>query len=285
MDAAARKRDDINQYNLTDSEFAELSSIIYKDMGIFIDDSKRQLIYRRISVRLKTLGMNSFSEYIDLVKSRDPAEIEVFQNTITTNLTSFFRESHHFDYLAKSIIPEISAANKISKRLRIWSAGCSTGQEPYSIAITLRDAFPEIDIWDAKVLCTDLDTQVLQKCKSGVYSAKEMKNLPHEYRSRWFESVDGTADSDMVADKRLKDLLFFKQLNLMNEWQMQGKFDVIFCRNVVIYFDQPTKKKLMARFADYLAPGGYLILGHSESLQSAKEQFELIGKTIYKKVK
>lgn len=285
MGAAAKNQDNINHYNLTDSEFQELSSIIYKDTGIFIDESKRQLIYRRISVRLKKLGMGSFSEYIALVKTRDPSETEIFQNTITTNLTSFFRESHHFDYLGESIVPEILATNKLSKKLRVWSAGCSTGQEPYSIAITLREAFPEIDSWDAKVLCTDLDTDVLQKCNNGVYSNKEVTNLPSDYRSRWFDAVANDPDKAVMATQSLKDILFFKQLNLMDEWQMRGTFDVIFCRNVVIYFDKPTQKKLMERFADYVAPGGYLILGHSESLQGAKDRFELIGKTIYKKIK
>ena len=285
MGAVARNQDDINRYNLTDAEFKELSSIIYKDTGIFIDESKRQLIYRRISVRLKNLGMSSFSEYIDLVKTRDPAETEIFQNTITTNLTSFFRESHHFDFLRESIVPEILTSNKLSEKLRIWSAGCSTGQEPYSIAITLREAFPEIDRWDAKVLCTDLDTEVLQKCKSGVYSRKDVANLPNDYSSRWFDTVANESEGAVVAKQSLKDILFFKQLNLMDEWKMRGTFDVIFCRNVVIYFDKPTQKRLMERFSDYLVTGGYLVLGHSESLQGAKDRFELIGKTIYKKIK
>ena len=274
------------EYAFSDADFNTLREMIQTETGISMGESKRQLIYRRISSRLKKLRMSSFSDYIELLESGDPEEFEVFLNTITTNLTSFFREKHHFEYLSDKVLPEI-ISKKISagKKLRIWSAGCSTGQEPYSIAMTLREGMPDIDQWDAKVLCTDLDTQVLAKSSNGAYTQRDVDNLSAEILSKWFVPQINGGEQLYLAKPELKKLLVFNPLNLMAPWPMKGKFDVIFCRNVIIYFDKPTQVKLMERFAEYIAPGGYLILGHSESLHGAQERFQLIGKTIYQKVK
>jgi chemotaxis protein methyltransferase CheR len=247
-------------------------------------DSKRELIYRRVTARLKVTNIASFKDYLDFLKKGDPSEVEAFSNAVTTNLTSFFREGHHFDFLAKNIIPEIVARPRNdAKRLRIWSAGCSTGEEPYSIAITLKETLKNIDSWDAKILCTDIDSNVLKTCKSGIYSQQRVENIPQEQVRRWFRK-SRAEDGDLVkVSQELQDLVVFKKLNLMLDWPMKGCFDAIFCRNVIIYFDKPTQRVLIERFANLLADGGYLILGHSESLFSVSDRFSLLGQTIYRK--
>ncbi len=272
------------QSTLTDAEFNEVRAIIKEMTGISMSDSKRQLIYRRLSSRMKALNIGTFQEYLTFLKSGDATEVELFSNAVTTNLTSFFREHHHFDYLANTILPEIVTHKGAgNKRLRIWSAGCSTGEEPYSIAITLLEAMPNLPSWDAKLLCTDLDSDVLAKSREGVYPLQSVEKIPAARLQRWFQK--GTNERGPIARVRgeLQELITFKRLNLMHEWPMRGKFDVIFCRNVVIYFDKPTQRVLMDRYADMLEDDGYLILGHSESLHNVSDRFALIGKTIYRK--
>lgn len=271
---------------LSDAEYDQLCTMIVEQTGISMGESKRQLVYRRVSGRLKELGLSTFSEYIEFLKTDDPVEREIFINTITTNLTSFYRENHHFEYLAETIIPDLLAKKKIGRdNLRIWSAGCSKGQEPYSLAMTLRESIPAVDQWDLKVLCTDLDTEVLKKGFSGIYTDREVEGIPAEKLAKWFTQSIDQGEEKYIANADLKKLLVFNQLNLMESWPMKGKFDVIFCRNVIIYFDKETQKRLMERFVEYLTPNGYLILGHSESLHGAQDRFKLIGKTIYQKTK
>jgi len=270
--------------DLSDREFDELRSIIKKLTGISLSDSKRQLVYRRVSGRLKALGIETFREYCDYLRSDSEGELEEFTNSITTNLTSFFREQHHFDYLVNTLLPEIMAGKASSgRRLRIWSAGCSTGEEAYSLAITLRESWPDLQKWDARILATDLDTEVLSTCRAGLYPAERVEKMPRKQRNRWFlkSSVDGR---QMIKVRpELRELITFKQLNLMEEWPMRGKFDVIFCRNVMIYFDKPTQKTLVERYAGLLENDGHLFVGHSESLFNVTDRFTLLGKTIYRK--
>ena len=273
-----------NEFSLSDREFNEIRVVVKKLTGISIGDSKRQLVYRRIAKRLKATNINTFQGYLDYLKNGDPSEHEHFANAVTTNLTSFFREKHHFDFLAKTIIPEIEASKGNSgKRLRIWSAGCSTGEEPYSIAITLRESLKNLNDWDAKVLCTDLDSAVLNTCRAGEYSLQRAENIPTDQLRRWFKKSQAQDVVQLKVKPALLELLTFRQLNLMDDWPMRGLFDVIFCRNVIIYFDKPTQRVLIDRYADILEAGGYLILGHSESLFSVTDRFSLIGKTIYRK--
>lgn len=274
------------EFRMTDQEFKQFQTLIYDMTGINMGDSKRQLIFRRLVGRLKSLELSSFSDYLARLKRGDDAvELEIFTNSITTNLTSFFREQHHFDYLAENIIPELlRKKRRADKRLRIWSAGCSTGEEPYSIAITMRESIPDIGSWDAKLLSTDLDSNVLETAKNGIYPEERVESLPSEVVKKWFlKSVQ--QDKTLVsANRSLQELITFKQLNLMQDWPMRGPFDVIFCRNVVIYFDKKTQRRLINRYADLLDEDGHLILGHSESLHEVSDRFELIGKTIYKKI-
>lgn len=271
---------------LGDKEFNDIRTVIKELTGISMGDSKHQLIHRRLSSRLKATGINTFQGYLEYLRKGDTAELEAFTNSITTNLTSFFREPHHFDYLAREIIPEI-VANKdaTNKRLRIWSAGCSTGEEPYSIAMTLRESLQNIDQWDAKILCTDLDSDVLNICRAGIYSQRRVEKVAENRLRRWFRKSRAQDDDRLIVSPQLQELITFKQLNLMHDWPMKGRFDAIFCRNVIIYFDKPTQRVLIDRFADSLEEGGTLILGHSESLFNVSDRFSLIGKTIYRRIR
>lgn len=272
-------RDPAQRPELSDAEFNKIRAVIRDITGISMGESKRQLVYRRLMGRLKALSIPTFDGYLEFLESGDKSEIELFTNAVTTNLTSFFREAHHFEYLAGTIIPEIVAAKRSDSRLRIWSAGCSTGEEPYSIAMTLRESLREIASWDAKILCTDLDSDVVATATAGVYPESRIEKVSAERLRRWFQKCSGEV---RIRDE-LRENITFKQLNLMHDWPMRGKFDVIFCRNVVIYFDKPTQRVLIDRFANILKDGGYLIIGHSESLFKVSDRFTLLGKTIYKK--
>jgi len=272
------------EFALSDREFDEIRKVIKDLTGISMSASKRHLIYRRLQTRLKAIGIGTFRTYLDLLKKGDPKEREAFTNAVTTNLTSFFREQHHFDYVAQTIVPEMVRKKTDSgRRVRIWSAGCSTGEEPYSIAITLLETLENPDRWDAKLLCTDLDSDVLRTAEAGIYKQDRVEKIPPSRLRRWFEKRPAQDDDRVRANSRLRKLITFKQLNLMDEWPMRGRFDVIFCRNVVIYFDKPTQRILMDRYANILEDDGYLIIGHSESLTNVSDRFELVGQTIYRK--
>lgn len=273
-----------NQPQISDAEFIRIRDMIYKVAGIKLADGKKDLVYRRLSGRLSRLGLNSFSDYCDYVQDEANGELQSFCDSLTTNFTSFFREQHHFDFLRSQFVDEMQQrAAHSGKRLRIWSAGCSSGEEPYSIAMTLLDRFPGIDGWDARILATDLDTNVLQQCRGGSYSGEKIDKVPADIRKRWFRTT--TPNGDYVVDDRLRSLIVFKQLNLMGDWPMRGPFDIIFCRNVIIYFDKQTQVRLVERFAKLLRDGGYLIIGHSESLLNVSDRFVLSGKTIHRKIR
>ena len=280
----ANNEDTPREFSMSDRDFERIRSVIKDVTGINMSDSKRQLVYRRLGSRLKATGIGSFQAYLDHIREGNPAELEQFTNAVTTNLTSFFRENHHFQFLEKTVLPEaVARAARGDKRLRIWSAGCSTGEEPYSIAITLRETLKDIAQWDAKVLCTDLDSDVIETCKAGIYSMQRVEKIPPERLRRWFKKGRGSDEERVKVSPQLQELLTFKQLNLMHDWPMKGRFHLIFCRNVIIYFDKPTQRVLIDRYADILADGGYLILGHSESLFNVSDRFKLIGNTIYRK--
>ena len=238
--------------------------------------------------RIRELKLASFTDYCDLLKNNDEHELPKFINAITTNLTSFFRESHHFDYLGEKFIPEILRHNRrkndSGKRLRIWSSASSTGEEAYSIAITLMESMKsELGSWDARILATDLDTDVINKGVSGVYRSDSISDLKPGIKKRWFNKGSGDNKGFVKVDSELSELICFKQLNLLHDWPIKGPFDVIFCRNVLIYFDRETQEKLIPRFYNLLRPGGILFLGHSESILKESEKFESLGKTIYRR--
>jgi chemotaxis protein methyltransferase CheR len=273
----ARARD----YQLSDREFQVIRRLVRKLTGIALAESKRELVYGRLVRRLRRLQLSGFGEYIALLEGGEPAELEQFTNAITTNLTSFFREAHHFEFLRDTAFPEIAARNPAARRLRIWSAGCSSGEEPYSLAIVLQESIARFRGWDVKILATDLDSQVLGSAVAGEYPADRFEKMSTARRDRWFRP---NADGAFVAAPELKALITFKPLNLMGAWPFRGPFDVVFCRNVIIYFDKPTQQALFERIGQLQRAQDFLCIGHSESLFNVSEQYQLVGKTIYRRL-
>ncbi len=205
-------------------------------------------------------------------------------DSISTNLTGFFREPAHFDHLAQVVLPQIADRTAgQGRRLRIWSAGCSSGEEPYTVAIVMNEHIPDLDAWDARILATDLSTRMLARAREGTYEAHRLAEVPGGCLSRYFTCVHPRGERVYRVNDRLRRLVCFARLNLMEAWPMQGPFDVIFCRNVMIYFDKPTQSRLVEQFWRLLAPGGVLFVGHSESLARVKHGFEYVQPTVYRK--
>tara|TARA_R110002072_G_scaffold154_1_gene1001 strand:+ start:58659 stop:59501 length:843 start_codon:yes stop_codon:yes gene_type:complete len=270
------------EFLMSDADFEKISELAYSYTGIVLGPQKRDMVYGRLARRLRDLKIQSVVDYIPLIQAHEQPEVSKFINAITTNLTSFFRERHHFDFLAKTVCPEWMQTNSENKKIRVWSAGCSTGEEPYSIAMTLRENL-NLSAWDCKILATDLDSKVIEKGQQGIYGIDRIETLPIEQKKQWF--LHDRNHPDVVKVKPdLQSLIRFKRLNLLENWPMKGKFDLIFCRNVVIYFNEATQSVLFDRYADMLKDGGYLIIGHSESLNRVCQRFKPIGKTIYQKM-
>lgn len=268
------------EFAMTGADYEFIRTTVYNECGIVLSDQKRDMVYSRLARRIRALKLSNFANYIQYLQENRDLEFGEFINSITTNLTSFFREPHHFDFLANQALMDMKTNHAIDKRVRIWSAGCSTGMEPYSIAMTLANKFTPA--WDLKILATDLDTNVLNTAKEGVYEAKTVTGIDQALLKEHFLH-DSSGSMYRVQDK-LKKFITFKQLNLLEPWPMKGPFDVIFCRNVVIYFDLETKNKLFERYAQLLRPNGYLILGHSETMSKEVTCFKSLGKTVYQKV-
>jgi chemotaxis protein methyltransferase CheR len=270
---------------LGEEEFQFLRRFVHQQCGIALSEQKHQLVQGRLLRRLRSLGFKDFGSYCELLR-RDPAsELGELASAISTNVTSFFREVHHYDYLADELLPRwLEHKRRQGDRLRIWSAGCSSGEEPYALAMVLAEAIERTgSTLDMKILATDLSPQALEAAQKGVYPLGRLDGVSAERRRRWFLRGEGEFDGLACVHPRLRELVSIMPLNLLHEWPMQGPFDAIFCRNVVIYFDQPTKQKLFSRYATLLAPGGLLFLGHSESMHGLSDEFELIGRTIYRK--
>ncbi|MBE9532749.1 MAG: protein-glutamate O-methyltransferase [Proteobacteria bacterium] len=274
----------MREFEFSDANFESIRQFVSENTGIVLTEKKKDMVYGRLSKRIRKGGFGSFDAFIHELDNGNEEEQDFMINAITTNLTAFFRENHHFEHLASVVIPELIEKNKYNKRIRIWSAGCSTGEEPYSIAITLRENIPDIDKWDIKILATDLDANVVAHGKAGTYREDRITGLPDKVIKRWFTSGVGE-DGDMVqVDPDLQKLITFKRLNLLHEWPMKGPFDFMFCRNVVIYFDKDTQRVLFDRYADLLAPQAHLFIGHSETLFKVSTRFDSLGSTIYKKL-
>ena len=272
------------EFEFSDQDFQRIRRIINEVAGISLADGKRELVYSRLSRRLRQLGLRRFDEYCRLLEpGGDSEELGEFVNALTTNLTAFFREPHHFEFLAEELLPALTRERAFgNRRLRVWSAGCSTGEEPYSIAMVLRELLPAVG-WDVKILATDLDSNVLATAERGVYEWERVKGLSEARLRRWFLRGRGAQEGRVQVAPALREMIAFRRLNLMEEWPMRGFFDVVFCRNVVIYFDKPTQRELFERFADILVDRGHLFVGHSESLFKVTERFTPLGKTIYRK--
>jgi chemotaxis protein methyltransferase CheR len=277
--AAPRAR----EFVFSNDDFEALRRLVKELTGINLTDQKRELVYGRLARRLRALHLKTFAEYRDLLAGDGGKEIGEFCNAITTNLTSFFRESHHFDYLREQLLQARAAERGASRRLRIWSAGCSTGEEPYSLAMTVLEAIPELRTWDIKILATDLDSDVLAKAQRGIYAADRVRPLGPQRLSRFFLERRGRDGPCYEVAPELMSLITFRQLNLMHSLPMKGPLDAIFCRNVVIYFDKDTQRELFSRVAQLQRPRDLLFLGHSESLFKVSESYTPIGKTIYRR--
>ncbi|MGH8119800.1 MAG: CheR family methyltransferase [Gammaproteobacteria bacterium] len=276
---------EFSRYKFTDNDFNYISSLINGHTGIRLGQTKRELVYARLTKRLRALGLQTFREYCDLLRDGDQNELINCINAITTNVTTFFREIHHFEFLERTVLPDLIRQKALSvlPRVRVWSAGCSTGEEPYSIEIVLREQ-PALQRWNVRLLATDLDTHVLERAQQGIYDIKQLEKVSAERCKRWFRIGTGRNDQRVSVVPELRERVRFRQLNLKDAWPMRGPFDVIFCRNVVIYFDKEMQKKLFNRFADMLSPDGYLFIGHSESLFGITDRFKIAGRTIYQKV-
>ena len=271
------------EFRYTDTHFRCIRDLVREHVGISMSDAKRELVYGRLARRLRRLGLDSFDQYCELLRHGGSGELEEFTNAITTNLTAFFREPHHFDYLASTLLPDLVREKAAHKRLRIWSAGCSTGEEPYSIAMTLAETIPGLDLWDVQILATDIDSNVLATGESGIYAENRIEGLSPGRKKRWFHKGGGGNAGKVRVVPELRRLVRFRKLNLVDCWPMRGPFDIIFCRNVVIYFDKPTQTALFDRFACMLGHGCPLFIGHSESLFKVSDRFKLIGKSMYSK--
>jgi len=266
---------------ITDKEFGLFQSLIYQQVGISLDTPKKTLLTSRLGKRLRELQLPSYQAYYDRVSGKGgEEELTRLVDLISTNKTDFFREPVHFDFLREHVLPQVQA----TRTLRIWSSAASSGEEPYTIAMTLNDAIPDHTRWDLKILASDISTRVLAKAASGIYDQERVEQLPQDVVRRHFLRGKGEQVGKLKVRRHLAELISFRRINLMAPaFPIRTPLDVIFCRNVLIYFDRPTQAALMGKFFRYLRPGGYLFIGHSESLQWIEHQFTFIKPTIYQK--
>jgi len=264
----------------TDADFAVIAQLAGRDFGLHLTSAKRDLVYSRLLKRLRALGLDQFSAYCSLITGPQGAEERMAMlSALTTNVTHFFREEHHFRILRERALPPLIQAARDGARVRLWSAGCSAGQEPYSLAFTMLALCPDAVQLNLRILATDVDSQVLARAEQGCYPAEELDAIPGPMR----RFVDRSGDSFAIGEQARK-LVTFGPLNLIQPWPMAGPFDVIFCRNVAIYFDKPTQARLWARFAGIMAPGAVLCIGHSERIAGPSEaMFRSVGVTTYQR--
>ncbi len=268
------------EFLFTHDDFKRIAQMLHADSGIALPDSKATLVYSRLAKRLRALGLESFRDYCAMVAGAEGIdERKRMLASLTTNVTRFFREPHHFEHLKSQVLPPLLDAAKRGQRVRIWSAGCSTGPEPYSIALTILGLMPDATEYDIKILASDIDPDVVEVGRKGIYSTEAVSPVPADLRNKWFQNAGGR--NVQVADE-LRELVAFRELNLIGDWPMKGKFNVIFCRNVVIYFQEDTQTMIWNRFRNYLTPNGCLYIGHSERLTGTGEAFRTEALTTYR---
>lgn len=272
------------EFPFTWSDFRQIAALVHSQAGIVLTESKVNLVYSRLAKRLRAIGLKTFREYCALVQGEDGVdERQTMIAAMTTNVTRFFREAHHFDYLRDEVLPGLKRAALAGKRVRIWSAGCSSGEEPYSIALTLLAMIPEAGRLDVRILATDIDPNMIARGRAGIYDQKLIESIPREMRGRFLSPVEEGGAATHQINSELRELVRFNELNLLEPWPMRGKFDVIFCRNVMIYFDEPTQNSIWSRFAELLPPHAPLFIGHSERIATDKQPFDLIAQTTYRR--
>ena len=272
------------EYPFTQEDFRTIAAMLIEDAGIALPDSKATLAYSRLAKRLRALGLKNFKDYCALIASPNGVdERRKMLASLTTNVTRFFREPHHFEHLKTRVLPDLLAHAKRGGRVRIWSAGCSTGQEPYTIALTLLSLLPDAGRYDIKILASDIDPNVVAEGRAGFYDEESCAPIPRDMMKRWFVPNPADTFKCWSVGEAMRELVSFRELNLMGQWPMKGPFDVIFCRNVVIYFEEQTQAKIWGRYAPLLTPGGRLYIGHSERVSGpATSQFQTDGLTTYR---
>ena len=268
------------EFVFTNKDFERVRQLIYDHAGISLNPSKQDMVYSRLARRLRATGINNFKDYLALLESNNEAEWQAFVNSLTTNLTSFFREPHHFPLLAEHVLKQ-----KGRHPISLWCSAASTGEEPYSMAMAMVDAFGSFTP-PVTIVATDLDTNVLAKAEAGVYPLERIEKLSDDVVKRFFLRGTGAQAGFVRVRPELRAMITFRQVNLLSDdWHIRGPLDAIFCRNVMIYFDKATQLKILERFAPLLQPDGLLFAGHSESFHNAGHVFSLRGKTVYELAK
>ena len=276
----------IKEVVLTDDDFKTISDIVYKHCRINLHTGKKELVRARLAKKLREGNFNSFPEYLKYVfEDKTGREFSNFIDTLSTNLTSFFREKQHFDFLRGNFLPSLIERKKKNKnyKIRAWSAGCSSGEELYSIAITLKEALEGHGQWDVKVLGTDISTRMLETARQGYYDSERVSSVSIQQRNKYLLLKQEKNQKYFEVSKALRDIVVVRHLNLMENWPIKGPLDFIFCRNVMIYFDKPTQQYLIDRYWELLSSGAVLFTGHSESLTGIKHRFKYVQPTIYMK--
>jgi chemotaxis protein methyltransferase CheR len=282
--------DMINQYykiQMNSNDFSRLSSYIYNELGIKMPVEKKIMLQSRLQKRLSELKIESFSEYIDYVFSRDGEKSEIFKmiDIVTTNKTDFFREPSHFSFLTDTFLKSFTAQDPKRKNLKIWSAGCSSGEEAYTIAITLSEYFKSNPLYDYSILATDISIRILQKASAAIYHSDRIKDIPLDIKKKYFLKSKDPLDKTVLVSKDLRSKVKFQRLNFMdNVYSADKDFDIIFCRNVLIYFDRETQQNVINKLSDKLKSGGIFFLGHSESITNMDVPLKQIKPTIFQKI-
>jgi len=272
------------EFVFTAEDFRQIVQILHSHAGIALSESKAALVYSRLAKRLRILGLRSFRDYCALVQGVDGVdERQAMTAALTTNVTRFFREPHHFDHLRDQVMPGLAARARRGEQVRLWSAACSNGQEPYSMAMTVLAGLPEAADLDVRILATDIDPNMVADGVTGVYSDEALEAAPSLLRHRWFDKAPAYGPNMLSANSTLRQLVSFRELNLIGDWPMRHKYDVIFCRNVVIYFDDATQERVWSRFTPLMTPGATLYIGHSERVSGPSvRQLQSSGLTTYR---
>ncbi|TCV83305.1 CheR family methyltransferase [Sulfurirhabdus autotrophica] len=276
MAESNKNTEQTREFHFTVKDFDRIRKLIYDHAGISLNQSKEDMVYSRLARRLRATGLQTFDQYLAFLETNDAAEWEAFTNSLTTNLTSFFREPHHFPILTEHI-----QQHKNTHPIMLWCSASSTGEEPYSMAMTMVDLFGSYTP-PVKILATDLDTNVLAIAREGVYPLDRIEKLPEDTVKRFFLKGTGTQAGHVKVRQELRDMITFRQINLLAPtWSIRGPFDAIFCRNVMIYFDKQTQYNILEKFVPLMQPDGLLFAGHSESFYHAANLFKLRSKTVY----
>ena len=270
---------------LTDAQFQKFGALIYKKTGIYLKPEKKELLNARLGKRLRACGINSFKKYYDyVVNDKSGEELINLIDSVSTNFTSFFRENSHFDFLTSTVLPDFMTNRKGSRKdLTFWSAACSSGEEPYTLAMVLEEFFEKHTNWRYKILATDISTRVLAQAKRGVYTTDRIAKVPNIFLKKYFQRGTGKSAGYVKVKDTLRQKISFDRFNLMGGFPWQAELDVIFCRNVMIYFNRETQQGLVEKFYNALSPGGYLFIGHSESITSLNHNFKQMDATAYRK--